>query len=159
MSASTNVCTGHYIYAFLNTGGSSLQMPTNVVGIDGAAIQFQLAGNLAMAMSPIESKKIRPQRKNLAAHQEVVTYLARNYDMLPVAFGLIADDIDQVNRLLTTHHAVLTEQIARVAGHMEMYVNLRWAVPNVIQYFVERYSQLRKPETLLPAAASPEMTK
>lgn len=142
MSVSTNVSTGLYIYAFLNTDGSTPKVPENIVGIDGAAIQFQLSDKLAMAMSPIESKKIRPQRKNLAAHQEVVTYLARNYDMLPVAFGLIADDISQVDRLLTTHHSVLSEQIDRVAGHMEMYVHLRWTVPNVIQYFVERYSEL-----------------
>lgn len=142
MSLSTEVSTGLYIYAFLNTEGTQPQMPASIVGIDGANIQFQTSGNLAMAMSSIQAKKIRPQRKNLAAHQEVVTYLAKNYGMLPVAFGLIADDIEQVNRLLDSHRQVLTEQIERVAGHMEMSVTLRWTVPNVVQYFVDRYSQL-----------------
>ncbi len=142
MSVSTNVSTGLYIYAFLKTNGTNPVVPDSVKGIDGASIQFQSAGNLAMAMSPTESKKIRPQRKNLAAHQEVVTYLAKNHDMLPVAFGLIADDVEQVNKLLSSHRQVLSEQIDRVAGHMEMNVNLRWAVPNVVQYFVERYSDL-----------------
>lgn len=142
MSLTTDVSTGLYIYAFLNTAGAKSDLPTNITGIDGAPIQFQHAGNLAMAMSSIQAKKIRPQRKNLAAHQEVVTYLAKNYDMLPVAFGLIADDVDQVNRLLGSHRQVLVEQIERVAGHMEMSVNLRWSVPNVVQYFVERYSEL-----------------
>lgn len=154
MSLSTDVTTGLYIYAFLNTNGSCPTVPDSLKGIDGAALQFQLAGNLAMAMSPTESKKIRPQRKNLAAHQEVVTYLAKNYDMLPVAFGLIADDVNQVDKLLASHRDVLTEQIERVAGHMEMNVNLRWVVPNVVQYFVDRYSDLSEARGIIASGTA-----
>ncbi len=140
--SSSAVSTGLYIYAFLNTSGAGSALPTDLTGIDGAAIQFHNDGNLAIALSPLESKKIRPQRKNLAAHQDVVTRLAKQFDMLPVAFGLIADDEEQVQRLLASHRQVLLEQIGRVAGHMEMAVNLRWAVPNVVQYFVDRHSEL-----------------
>ncbi len=149
MSSSIDTSTGLYIYAFLKTATTAPALPDNVTGIDGAPIQFQTSGNLALAMSPTEAKKIRPQRKNLAAHQEVVTYLAKHYDMLPVAFGLIADDIAQVDRLLSSHRQVLLEQIDRVAGHMEMSVNLRWAVPNVVQYFVDRHSQLSEARSVI----------
>ncbi len=142
MSASTSVSTGLYIYAFLDVSTGTPTVPAELVGIDSAPIHIQTHRSIAIAMSSIESKKIRPQRKNLAAHQEVVTYLAKHYDMLPVAFGLVADDLDQVTKLMISHEAVLAEQIERVAGHLEMAVNLRWAVPNVVQYFVERYTEL-----------------
>ena len=154
MSISTDVTTGLYIYAFLVTDGSCPAVPDSLKGIDGATIQFQMAGKLVMAMSPTDAKKIRPQRKNLAAHQEVVTYLAKTHDMLPVAFGLIADDIAQVDKLLASHREVLTEQIERVAGHMEMNVNLRWVVPNVVQYFVERYSDLAEARNIIASGTA-----
>ncbi len=141
MSTITPVSTGMYIYAFMSSQ-SVVPMPESVVGIDGKPIVIETVDGVAVAMSPIESKKIRPQRKNLAAHQEVVTWLAQNCDMLPVAFGLVADDIQQVKRLMLSHSAVLSDQVARVAGHMEMAVQLRWAVPNVVQHFVERYPDL-----------------
>lgn len=142
MSTTTQVKTGLYIYAFMNTDGLPTSIPSDLVGIDDSPIEVLTEGQLAVAVSFIESRKIRPQRKNLSAHQKIVTWLAGQCDMLPVAFGLIADDVQQVKRLVANHGQVLATEVARVAGHMEMTVLMRWTVPNVVQYFVERNADL-----------------
>ncbi len=147
MTTSTNVATGMYIYAFLRN--TDLPQTQELLGIDGSPVHFVHHSGVSAAVSATEVRKLRPQRKNLAAHQEVVTYLARHYDMLPVAFGLIADDVEQVERLLKIHHETLQTQIDRVSGHVEMTVNLRWTVPNVVQHFVDRYEPLAEARKLI----------
>ena len=150
----TTIATGNYIYAFLRAESANNQALQAINGIDGSAVHFVSVGKVAAAISPTEVRKIRPQRKNLAAHQEVVTHLARNYDMLPVAFGLIADDLQQVEKLLQTHQETLIEQIDRVSGHLEMTVTLRWSVPNVVQYFVERHAELAEARAAIVAGTA-----
>lgn len=158
MTTSTEVATGMYIYAFLRAASVSPEnlapQAAALIGIDGASIRFITHRSVSAAVSATEVRKIRPQRKNLAAHQEVVTHLARHCDMLPVAFGLIADDSEQVERLLTAHQETLQTQIDRVSGHVEMAVNLRWAVPNVVQHFVERYEPLAAARQLILSGAA-----
>lgn len=148
-TTSTQVMTGAYIYAFLRAESVRDFVPGQLCGIDNEPVSLVVQDDLAAAVSATSAKKIRPQRKNLAAHQEIVTVLARNYDMLPVAFGLIADDTQQIARLMISHQSVLNEQIERVAGHVEMGVGLRWSVPNIIQYFVDRHEPLSQARQLI----------
>lgn len=150
----TMTSTGMYIYAFLRAESIQGRTHTELAGIDGSPVSFVTVGAIAAATSATEVKKIRPQRKNLAAHQDVVTHLARNYDMLPVAFGLIADDVQQVEQVLRSHQETLVEQINRVSGHLEMTVNLRWSVPNVVQYFVDRYEALSEARAAIAAGTA-----
>ncbi len=142
MSTVLSTSTAFYIYAFVRTTTDRGSLTGTLQGIDNSPVVLHKNADVSVAMSPVESRKIRPQRKNLAAHQEVVTTLAKSFDSIPVAFGLIADNLEQVDQLISQHRETLAQQIDRVAGRMEMAVNLRWAVENVVQHFVSRYAEL-----------------
>ena len=142
MSAAIDTATGLYVYAFLRAHDKQAIKHANMRGIEDAAIEVLTHADLAVAVSPIVAKKIRPQRKFLAAHQEIVTQLSKNWSALPVAFGLIADNEDQIQHILTANAKVLAEQIDRVEGQVEMSVSLRWTAENVPKYFVDRYAEL-----------------
>jgi len=145
------VAIGFYVYAFLRAKDKDAVQAAKLRGLEEADVTVIERGDLAVAVSPIVSRKIRPQRKYLAAHQEIVTHLAKHWSMLPVSFGLIADDLEQVYYILDNNREVLNEQIDRVGGNVEMTVSLKWTAQNVPQYFVERYPQLREAREMIVA--------
>lgn len=149
MSNQTETATGFYVYSFLKASDSEAVLSEKLTGIEEAELAIIERGDVAVAVSPIVPRKIRPQRKFLAAHQEIVTHLAKQWSMLPVSFGLIADDLEQVHHILDGNREVLLDQLDKVGGHVEMTVTLKWTAENVAQYFVERYPELQAARTLI----------
>ena len=143
------VAIGFYVYSFLRSKDKDAVQAARLKGLEEADVTVIERGDLAVAVSPIVARKIRPQRKYLAAHQEIVTHLAKHWSMLPVSFGLIADNLDQVYYILDNNRDVLNEQIERVGGNVEMTVSLKWTAPNVPQYFVDRHPPLREARELI----------
>jgi hypothetical protein len=143
------VATGFYVYSFLRSKDREAIMAENLKGIEDADIAVIEHDDLAVVVSAIVPKKIRPQRKFLAAHQEIVTHLAKYWSMLPVSFGLIADDLDQVHHILDKNRDVLIEQLDRVGGNVEMTITLKWTDSNIPQYFVDRYPELQAARAMI----------
>jgi hypothetical protein len=142
MSADSITETGRYVYAFARSTDLAAILDDAPQGLGNAALEVIGEGGIAAIASPTAETKVRPQRKNLAAHQSVVGWLTERCSVLPVAFGLIADDPQSIEKLLTIHADTLEDQIARVDGRVEMSLTLRWAVENVFRYFVERHEEL-----------------
>jgi hypothetical protein len=149
MSSQVEAAVGFYVYSFLRAQDKDAVRAATLKGLEEADVTVIERGDLAVAVSPIVARKIRPQRKYLAAHQEIVTHLAKHWSMLPVSFGLIADDLEQVHYILENNRDVLNEQINRVGGNVEMTVSLKWTANNIPQYFVERYPQLREAREMI----------
>ena len=61
---------GHYLYAIAD----AVESPPvyGNIGINGAAVYVISQGPLAAVVSDMTEKKIRPERKNLAAHNVVI---------------------------------------------------------------------------------------
>lgn len=143
MSAGSMTQTGRYVYAFLRRADLADTLDTAPAGLGDQALEIVGSSEFAAVVSPSEATKIRPQRKNLAAHQAVVGWLTNQCSVLPVAFGLIADDSQAVENLLTVHADALDNQLALVDGRVEMSLTLRWAVDNVFAFFVQRNEGLQ----------------
>ncbi len=131
-----------YLYAItLNTG----EQHYGTIGIDEQAVYSINNGPLAAIVSPVATKgKIRPQRRNLAAHQQVIKQVMINTTPLPVTFGIIADNTQTIHDLLTHHQPALLEQLQKVAGKVEMGLRVIWNVPNIFEYFVNTHESLRE---------------
>ena len=149
MSTSIQTATGYYIYAFIRSQDKNEVAAAGLKGIEDAAVSIVGTGDVAVLVSSTQLTKIRPQRKFLAAHQEIVTYVSKRWSMLPVSFGLIADSLEQVHHLLESNHSILNEQIDRVDGQIEMTVTLKWTAGNIPQYFVDRYPALAKAREII----------
>lgn len=149
MSTETENAVGLYVYAFIHARDCQAVLDANIKGIHDASIEVIVVQDLAVVLSPICEKKIRPQRKFLAAHQDVVTRLSREWSMLPVSFGLIADDQNQVQYVLSANAEPLQSQLERVEEHVEMSLTLQWSTENVVQYFVDRYQDLKEARDLI----------
>ena len=142
MEIDNAVATGLYVYSFIHSKDFDSVERADLRGLNDTAVTSIQEGDLAILVSEISDRKIRPQRKFLAAHQHVVTEVARNWSALPVAFGLIADNEQHVRSLLQNNAEVLETQLARVANKVEMALSVQWTASNIFQYFMENHQDL-----------------
>ena len=142
MIAESTVATGRYIYSFVNAEDAVSILAQQYTGLNEAPIDIVTVGALGVVVSPIAETKIRPQRKLLSAHQHVVTEIAKRWNALPVAFGLIADDTQSVESVLARNADLLASQLRRIQGQVEMFLSIQWTAPTVFQYFIDRYPEL-----------------
>ncbi|MGQ0708628.1 MAG: GvpL/GvpF family gas vesicle protein [Rhodoferax sp.] len=130
---------GHYLYAIADVGeGSAYEN----IGIGGAAVYAIAQGPIAAVVSDIAEKRLRPERKNLAAHNIVVKRLMGDATVLPVAFGTIANSTKALMDILKENRKTFVTQLDGVRGKVEMGLRVTLDVPNIFEYFVNRHQEL-----------------
>jgi hypothetical protein len=60
-----------------------------------------------------------------------------------MSFGIIADSPQAIERILTRNQETLLRQLQRVAGKVEMGLQVWWDVPNIFEYFTNTHVELR----------------
>ena len=145
MVVETVVKSGIYLYAIMSSSEAPLRHPDGLdgaLGINGGAIRWIREGPLAAAVSEVPNEKIRPERRQLAAHQGVLKRLMQEGTVLPVSFGIIADGEESTRKILSDHRGPFVEQLERVVGKVEMGLRISWNVPNVFEYLVNTHAEL-----------------
>jgi hypothetical protein len=115
------------------------------IGLDKATAYSITSGRVSAVVSDV-SEKLRPERRHLAAHQEVLKrMMAEAPAVLPVSFGVVLESVDALRRILSRTHnqTSLLAQLRRVEGRVEMALRVTWDVPNIFEYFVETHPELR----------------
>ncbi len=132
--------TGRYLYAVIHGAEDRDFGP---FGIDGAMVYALSDGQVAAVVSNIHNGKIRPERRRLAAHHDVLKRLTVQGTVLPMSFGIIADGPEAVQRILAANRAAFLEQLRLLDGKLEMGLRVLWDVPNIFEYFVAASAELR----------------
>lgn len=130
-----------YVYAFVP---AAAQADLGAIGVGGEAV-FLLAGGSAVAavVSRAGAGPVRPERRKIAAHHEVLRRLLAVGPVLPVTFGTIADNEAELTDLLAHRGRDLQQRLMDLADKVEMGLVLRWEVPDIFEYFVARHPDLR----------------
>ncbi len=131
---------GRYLYAIVD--GPEAAGPIGISGIDGAEVYALCDGQIAAVVSDLPDRKVRPERRKLAAHHEVMRRLMSERTVLPMAFGLIADGPESVHRILRLNHEAFAEQLDRLRDKVEMGLRVTWDVPNIFEYIVASHPDL-----------------
>ncbi len=132
---------GQYLYAVI---ACDKDWEFAWTGIDGAAVRALSDGRIAAVTSDAPSAKLRPERRRLAAHHDVLKRLRQEFVVLPMAFGLVAENAAAARDILVRNRDAFLAQIQRVAGKVEMGLRACWDVPNIFEYFVETQAELRE---------------
>jgi hypothetical protein len=112
------------------------------VGLDGGTVYSVTNRRVSAVVSDL-AEKVRPERRQIAAHQEVLKRLMAETDaVLPVAFGVVADGQEAIQRILARNQKPFLEQLLRVGGCVEMGLRVTWEVPNIFEYFVQTHPEL-----------------
>jgi hypothetical protein len=112
------------------------------IGLDGGTVYTITKGALSAIVSDV-SEKLRPERRHLAAHQQVLKVLMQDTTVLPVTFGVVAESAQATRRILSANRKTLLIQLRRVEGSVEMGLRVTWDVSNIFEYFVETHPELR----------------
>jgi hypothetical protein len=121
-------------------------------GLGGHVVYPIAGGEVAAVVSDIEQGRIRPERRNLQIHYDVLKRLMEGSGVpplsenavLPMGFGIVADNSEVVRKILNFHQGALLEQLQRVAGKVEMSLKVSWNPPNVFAYLVNLHPELKE---------------
>jgi hypothetical protein len=139
--AQTAAMGRRYIYAIVENASRG---DYAMAGIDANPIEFISGRDVTSVVSAIGHDRIRPERRHLAAHRDVLRRLmAQERAVLPICFGTIASGPDEVRAMLTRNRAALAQQLKRVNGKVEMGLRGVWEVGNIFDYFVTVKPELR----------------
>lgn len=72
-------------------------------------------------------------RDRLVAHFDVLSAVASGVDILPVRFGVVADDDERTRDVLRTRAKAIDATLARVRGHVEMRVRAEYRRDEVLR--------------------------
>lgn len=132
---------GKYLYGLAYgefTPGSDLRGLANAVV---HTIEFQ---DIAAVVSDHPVEKLQLLRRNLEPHHRVIQESSRHSTFIPVTFGHISENEQEILQVLRNNYARIKDELTRLAGKAEMGVKLFWDVDNIFEYFVNRDQELKK---------------
>jgi hypothetical protein len=134
---------GRYLYAIVDSAADG--QAYEYLGLDGSQVYSisENEGQAAAIVSDLPNQKIRPERRRLDAHHDVLRRLMAGHTVLPIAFGVVADGPEAVLRILRINREAFAEQLDRVRGRMEMGLRVTWDVANIFEYMVALHEELR----------------
>ncbi len=136
--------SGQYLYAIMAIDDPQ-EMRFKGLGIDRGDVYAIAAGNIAAIVSKVPpDKRIRPERRHLAAHHGVLARLMETATPLPMAFGIIAENGSAVKKILDKYRREFLKHTRRVSNKVEMGLKVIWDVPNIFDYFVITHPQLKE---------------
>jgi hypothetical protein len=130
-----------YLYAIAEAGRVD---PDGRTGVKDAPVRTLRSGDLAAVVSAAPDGTLRPRRRHLKAHHDLLKALMDDATVLPMAFGVLADGPDEVTAFLEQHDTRLQSQLDQVRGHVEIGLRVAWNVDDIFAHFVEQYDELRE---------------
>jgi gas vesicle protein GvpL/GvpF len=134
---------GCYLYAIIAGADQEQLAPLGSCGIDGSQVYAVKNDGLVAIVSDVPNARLRPERRRLAAHHDVLERLLGLGTPLPMAFGIIADGAHAIEHILALNRQVFSKELVRLDGKVEMGLRVAWDVPNIFEYFVATHPELR----------------
>ncbi|MFH1923649.1 MAG: GvpL/GvpF family gas vesicle protein [Planctomycetota bacterium] len=140
-STTSSIETGLYLYGITTAEGA---LPAQTPGVAGGSVERVVEGPVAAIVTRVSVSKIRPERSNLAAHNQILRDLADCQPVLPVAFGTIVDSENGLRRTIRRNRGPLIDRLRLLQGKVEMILKVYWDTPNIFEYFVATHKELKR---------------
>lgn len=113
-------------------------------GLESAPVYAIDQSGLRAVVSDTLSTRLRPDRRNITAHQAVLHSLTEDNTVLPMRFGVIARSAEAIQNLLAANQKTIREHFERLNGCVEMGLRVSWDVANIYEYYVASHPVLRE---------------
>lgn len=124
-------------------------------GIGGNDVYTINHESIAAVVSDTELSEIDPTRKNVQAHTIVQEELMKEYNLLPMGFGMVAASEDEVRRLLENNYEGLLGELHRLDGKIEVELKVFWEQEAVINELQGENAELTRLKAKIKSASSP----
>ncbi len=134
---------GKYLYCIIK---EKIKKVFGIKGMDGRKVHTISYKNLSAVVSDSEIKEFSLTKDNLLTHQKAIEEVMKNYTVLPVAFGIIADDNATIKeKLLKPKYAELLENISGLDNKIVMGLKGLWPDMTIIfQELVNENPEIKK---------------
>jgi len=137
---------GKYIYSIIREGDKRNFGP---IGINNREVNLRDWKDIAAVVSSTPIIKFdRLAKKELTryvtVHQKVNEQVMKDYDVVPMAFGVIAPDINEVLRILERAYLQLKTALGKIEGKVEFAVQVWWDQKKIIEDLTNTNSQIQE---------------
>lgn len=142
---------GKYIYGII---GETEVRRFDFPGVGDAEVYTIPYQKLAAIVSDTDLQEIDPTRKNVLAHTTVQDSLLKEYDLLPMGFGMIAKSENEVQRLLERNYTGFIRELERLSGKIQVELKAFWNQEAMIKEIQGENERLTKLKAKINAASS-----
>jgi hypothetical protein len=143
---------GEYIYGIVE---EPQYRKFNFPGVGSANVYTINHEQIAAVVSDTEFTEIDPTRKNVQAHTIAQEALLKEYNLLPMGFGMVATSEGELRRLLEDNYNGLLGELHRLAGRIEVELKVFWEQEAVINELQGENAELTMLKAKINSASSP----
>ena len=130
--------TGRYLYGLIRAAEDA---DFGAIGLDhdGARgrVHTVLEGSVGAVVSDFSPReRLLPLRRNLEPHNDVLKAVMRSTTVVPMTFGHVARNDEEIRKTLRRHGPAIAAQLDRVNGAVEMGLKVKWDVDSIYDYIV-----------------------
>lgn len=130
-----------YLYGIIQ---EPRQKEFDLKGIDEGKVYTINEADLSVVVSDIKASEVDPTRKNMKIHATVQEYLLKDYALLPMGFGMVVTDKNEVINILRANYKSLHDEIKYLEGKIEAVLKVYWNQDAVRKELEERSLELSK---------------
>lgn len=116
---------GKFLYCFIREAEPVTFMTTALAGAISPVYAIPVDG-ISAVVSDAALTEYDPTRKNLMAFQKVISSIMKKYDILPVAFGTVAQNKRDVEGMIRANYEEFQQQLDYFHQKMEMGLRITW---------------------------------
>jgi len=133
---------GKYIYCIINSKSPQSFGP---LGIGGRGDELYTISfddiSAVVSNSPIIKYSI--SRENTLAHEKAIEEVMKEYTVLPVRFGTIAEDEEKIKRILEKEHDRFLDLLKSLEGKKELGLKAVFKEESIYKEILEKYKDIR----------------
>lgn len=132
-----------YIYA-VTAGDHPLRLDgVNGIGDPAAELRTVSSGSLNAVVSDAPAQ-LRAKRRDLVAHQGVLERLMADGAALPMRFGLVGPDDEQVRAALEEHREAYTDRLKELDGCLEYHLKVSRDEDDLLREVLDESGEARR---------------
>lgn len=137
---------GKYIYLIISETENKSFGP---IGINNREVKLAHYKDIAAVVSDtpvinfdrLDEKELT---KHVAIHQKVNEQVMKDYDVCPMAFGIIAPNADEVLRILERAYLQFKTALKKAEGKVEFAVQVRWEQKKLLEELTNTIPEIQK---------------
>lgn len=137
---------GKYIYCIIN---ENKEKDLGYIGINNREVKFVPYKDISAVVSNtpvinfdhLDKKELT---KHIAIHQKINEEITRDYDVVPMTFGIIAPSVDEVLRTLERAYLQFKAAFKKIEGKIEFAVQVWWDPKKLCAELVSTNPEIRK---------------
>ncbi len=80
----------------------------------------------------------------IAVHDRVNFHLMKQYDVIPMRFGMVAESIEEIRSILIKAYIQFKAALERIAGKAEFVVQVFWNEKNILEKIIRENAEIQK---------------